>query len=449
MASLVETWIQRKTERRLLVLISLLIMSGYFMLYLSADTAALPDTALRWPPPLVFVAAAGLLHLIFVIFRFRGDCLLAPLALFLGGIGVLTQFRLQPADLGAGASWGNYAFLIGPGVMLLAALLFGGGRHSLLAYAAWPAYLLSLLVLIAMLALGQRFRGGIFLPGYVNPVDAVKLLLVIFAARYLSVRRKALEAASSGLPVLPAPVLWGLAFLWALPMGLLVLQRDLGTLALMGCVLLILLLVVTNRWAYAVWGLLATAAMVAAIFYLSPHCQRRFLAWRDPFQDPTGAGWQGLQGLTAMYTGGLFGSGLGAGSPQAIPIASSDFVYAVLGEELGYLGCGLVLVGYLILFHRGFQLASRLKDDFARALAAGLTAAIAVQTLLNIGGVTKAIPLTGITLPLISHGGSSLITSFACLGILLGLSEDVAQKAGPGAAVGAGKKKRRPPRKEA
>jgi cell division protein FtsW (lipid II flippase) len=124
-----------------------------------------------------------------------------------------------------------------------------------------------------------------------------------------------------------------------------------------------------------------------------------------------------------MYTGGLWGSGLGAGQPEAIPIAASDFVYAVLAEELGYVGCGLVLAVYLVFFYRGFRLADSLADPFSRSLATGLTAAFAMQTLFNLGGVTKALPLTGITLPFISHGGSSLVVSFAMLGMLMALSD--------------------------
>jgi cell division protein FtsW (lipid II flippase) len=124
-----------------------------------------------------------------------------------------------------------------------------------------------------------------------------------------------------------------------------------------------------------------------------------------------------------MATGGWWGAGLGAGHPTAIPIAASDFVYAALAEEIGYVGCGLVLGIYLLFFYRGFRLADSLREPFAQSLATGLTAALALQTLLNVGGVTKALPLTGITLPFLSLGGSSLITSFLMLGLLLALSD--------------------------
>jgi cell division protein FtsW (lipid II flippase) len=124
-----------------------------------------------------------------------------------------------------------------------------------------------------------------------------------------------------------------------------------------------------------------------------------------------------------MYSGGLWGVGLGGGSPEYIPIASSDLVYAVIGEEIGYVGCGVVVVFFLALFFRGYRIASQVANPFGRLLAAGIVTTLTFQTLLNIGGVTKSLPLTGTTLPFISHGGSSLLTTFLSVGLLLALSE--------------------------
>jgi len=206
-------------------------------------------------------------------------------------------------------------------------------------------------------------------------------------------------------------------------MGLLLLQRDLGMLVLLNAVLLVLLVVATGRTSYLALGILGSGALGAAVFLFSAHGQARFTAWLSPFADPTGKSWQILQALSAMYSGGLWGVGLGGGSPQFIPIASSDFIYAVIGEELGYAGCGIVLVFYLVLFFRGYQIAGRLTALFGRLLATGIVTTLAFQVLLNIGGVIKALPLTGITLPFISHGGSSLLTTFLGVGLLLAISE--------------------------
>jgi cell division protein FtsW (lipid II flippase) len=143
----------------------------------------------------------------------------------------------------------------------------------------------------------------------------------------------------------------------------------------------------------------------------------------DPFADETGAGWQVLQGLSALYSGGWWGSGLGAGFPHAVPIASSDFIYAAIGEELGFVGCCLLVAVYAALFAAGFSTAARAKGRFERILAAVLTALLAAQTIWNIGGVTKALPMTGIPLPFLSRGGSDLAASFVMLGLLIVLSD--------------------------
>ena len=170
---------------------------------------------------------------------------------------------------------------------------------------------------------------------------------------------------------------------WAVPMGLLVLQRDLGMLVLLNAVLLVLAVVATGRISYLFVGVLGAGILGGVMFLFSAHGQARFTAWLTPFADPTGKSWQILQALSAMYSGGLWGVGLGGGSPQFIPIASSDFIYAVIGEELGYAGCGIVLVFYLVLFFRGYQIAARIAAPFGRLLATGIVTTLAFQTLLK------------------------------------------------------------------
>ncbi|MCS6772461.1 MAG: FtsW/RodA/SpoVE family cell cycle protein, partial [Kiritimatiellae bacterium] len=214
-----------------------------------------------------------------------------------------------------------------------------------------------------------------------------------------------------------------MAVFWLAPMALLVAIRDFGMIALLNSTLMCMIVLVTGRASYALAGLAALAGAAFVIWHFVPHGAGRLDVWLDPFEDPTGRGWQILQGLSAMASGGWWGAGLGAGHPTTVPIASSDFVYAALAEELGFVGCGLVLSSYLLLFHRGYRIADSLKDPFPQALATGLTTILALQTLFNIGGVTKALPLTGLTLPFISHGGSSLVTSLVMLGILLALSD--------------------------
>ena len=162
----------------------------------------------------------------------------------------------------------------------------------------------------------------------------------------------------------------------------------------------------------------------------------RLDAWLDPFSNATTTGWQVLQALVAYYTGGLWGVGFGAGSPNAVPIVESDFVWAVVAEELGLAGCAAALLLYGALVFGGFRIASRAKSAYASCVAAGLAACLGLQTLLNVGGVVKAIPLTGIPLPLLSHGGSSLVATLVMVGLLLAVSDEAPE---PGRAPRAGK----------
>ncbi len=379
----------------------------------------------RWAWPAVGYAATVLaLRVGLALVGFRGDGALLALALLLAGLGLAIQFRLGTLALDNPARWSNYALPIGAGALWLTVALFRGPRVRALESFAVPAALLAVAVLGGMLALGQRFRGAVYLGGYVNPTEIVKALLVLYAANLLHVYRKAFEQpALPGVPAWSGGLVLSLAVFWALPMILLAAIRDIGLIALLNGTLLAMVVLMTGRAGYAVAGLGALAVAGLAIWKFVPHGAGRIGVWLDPFADPTGRGWQVLQGLSAMASGGLWGAGLGAGHPTAVPIASSDFVYAALGEELGYVGCGLVLLAYLLLFHRGYRIADSLRDPFQQALATGLTTMLALQTLFNIGGVTKALPLTGLTLPFISHGGSSLVTSFILLGLLLALSD--------------------------
>lgn len=404
---------------------ALLAVLAAFALMLMARYAGAGQLEPRYLYPMAaFVGLVLLLRLALALMSFRGDQVLLAAAVFLAGLGVVVQVRLGTLDVTATQHWANYAVPAGLALMLGLALLLRGGRIRVLAGLYTPAALAAGALLVAMLMAGRRFRGGMYLEGNLNPTELVKVLLVLYLAGLFTVYRKAFERpAFPGVPALEPKLLFSLIVCWLVPMGLLVLLRDLGLMVLLNAVLLVMAVLASGRWSYLVTGLLLAGGAGAALLTFMPHGSSRVEVWLDPFADPTGRGWQVLQGLSAMATGGLWGAGLGAGQPTAIPIAASDFVYAALAEEIGYVGCGLVLGVYLLFFYRGFRLADSLRDPFAQSLATGLTAALALQTLLNLGGVTKAIPLTGITLPFLSLGGSSLVTSFIMLGLLLALSD--------------------------
>ena len=420
--TIIDAWHYRRQERSLFFWSFLSILVGY-VLVMVRKTGKIPFHWQDYLPLLVYLGAMLTIHLILVLLKFRGDPLLLAAVFFLAGFGMLTQFRMGTFELIISDKLSNYAFPAGLALMLIITVLFRRGRYRILQPLAIPCLLLAAILLGAILFLGQRYRGAMFMPGYINPADLIKILLMIFLAGYFARGQKEGARAPAGFTSLVPLLLF-----WAVPMVLLLLQRDLGMLVLLNAVLLVLLVVATGRTSYLALGILGSGALGAAVFLFSAHGQARFTAWLTPFADPTGKSWQILQALSAMYSGGLWGVGLGGGSPQFIPIASSDFIYAVIGEELGYAGCGIVLVFYLVLFFRGYQIAGRITAPFGRLLATGIVTTLAFQVLLNIGGVIKALPLTGITLPFISHGGSSLLTTFLGVGLLLAISERETEK---------------------
>jgi cell division protein FtsW (lipid II flippase) len=382
--------------------------------------------ALPWVRLIPFGLYAASLPLVWVWLRvtgYRGDGVIPAAALLLAGLGIVMQFRMGvDAGIRPGATvW--LAYPLGLAGFLAVIGFLGKQRVAILDRAGWLCYLLAVGVLLAMVVLGRRYRGGVYLPGNLNPSEAVKPLLTIFLAGFLARRTKAFSETRVGLPFPPVRDMLVLAALWSVPMALILRLNDLGLLVLLNGVLIVMLVAGTRRLGYLAWGAIGTVAAGLAVATVSHHARLRLDVWRNPFADPTGSGWQILQALSAMYSGGLWGSGIGAGAPQTVPIVTSDFIYAAWAEELGLVGCALLLAVYAILFARGWRAAAAASTPFVTGVGAGLTAALAFQTILNLAGVTKALPLTGITLPFISHGGSSLVTCLIMAGLLAAVSD--------------------------
>ncbi|WP_246156028.1 FtsW/RodA/SpoVE family cell cycle protein [Thiohalocapsa marina] len=421
--SLAKRWAGRGPERQLLFWVLVAMTLGFLMLL---GAGPKEGYAVRWADlvPLAGLALSfGVAHLLLTLLGFRGDQVLLPVAAFLCGIGLLGQFRM-------GAFSGNQASLLdvlilpgGVALMLCATLLLMNGRYRLLAPPLWFWALLSVALVALLLVTGQRFRGGVYAAGYVTPTEPLKLTVVLFAAAFIAQHAKALAQWSKPIPFPPLRPLWPLLAFAAVLLGLLLVQRDLGMALILSLTLLALLAAGTGHLGYPIYGALGATLGGWALLSVFSHGQRRVETWLDPFQDPTGAGWQVLQGLSGMYAGGLWGEGFGQARPQYTPIAESDFIYAVIAEELGFAGSALVLVFFVLLIGRLDGIAARARSPFGALVATGIATVLAVQTLLNVGGVTKSIPLTGITLPFISHGGSSLITVFVGLGLALAISD--------------------------
>ncbi len=211
--------------------------------------------------------------------------------------------------------------------------------------------------------------------------------------------------------------------MWGLSLMVVVVQNDFGSALLFFTIFLTMLYVASGRILYVIGGLLAFVVGSYGAYLLAPHIGDRVTIWLNPWVDPNATGWQPIQAQYALASGGLFGTGLGYGSPGYVPEFQTDFVFAVIGEELGLLGTLAVLALFLLLTYRGLYIALRAADGFMRLVAVGLTTILAMQSLIIIGGVVRLIPLTGITLPFISYGGSSLLTNFILVGLLLYISD--------------------------
>ncbi len=352
--------------------------------------------------------------------RFSGSSVLVAGGLLLSGIGVLVRSRMR----GVVPDVSEMNVLIQPlgvAILLSAWMLTRKGRVKILQPFWGLAALAAFALAGGMLLLGTRYRGGLYAPGGMTPTELLKLFVPLAAAGFFARTHSRWQGRPPWFPPLVPLIL--LLTVWSGFCALLALQRDLGLVMLLSLILLAVLICATARVS---WGVAALGGAVAAgwgVVRVFAHGARRVDAWIDPFSDPTGSGWQVLQGLSGLYAGGLAGTGLGSGRPDRLPIASSDFVYAVYGEELGFLGSICLLFLFAHLFRAAILATRRQTDAFAHLFAAGITAAFVVQTLVNIAGVVTLLPITGITLPYISQGGSSYWVTSVWMGCLMGLSE--------------------------
>jgi cell division protein FtsW (lipid II flippase) len=420
--TLPDRWAARAPERQLLLWVLFAISVGFLMVLGALPKDGIAVRGLDLLPPLGFGLAFFAVHLVFVGIGFRGDQLLLALVAFIAGIGLLAQFRM---GVYAGQSLGlsHLVLPIGIAALTLVVAALMDGRYRLLAPGLWVWALLSLGIVVFVLATGQRFRGAVYGSGFVTPTEGLKLSVVLFAAAFIDHHAKALAKWRGPIPFPRFRPLWQLALFAALLLGLLIVQRDLGLVLISSFTLLLMLAAGTKRIGFLVYGALAAGAAGYAVLQFFSHGQRRVASWLDPFQDPTGAGWQVLQGLSGMYAGGLWGEGFSQARPRYTPIAESDFVYAVVAEELGFIGSALLLVFFTLLCWRLILIASRAKSPFGMLVATGIACVFTVQTLLNVGGVAKAIPITGVTLPFISQGGSSLLVTCIAIGLVLAISD--------------------------
>ncbi|MGH9284669.1 MAG: FtsW/RodA/SpoVE family cell cycle protein, partial [Acidimicrobiales bacterium] len=255
--------------------------------------------------------------------------------------------------------------------------------------------------------------------------------LAVFFAAYLVERRELLSMATfrvGGL-LLPDPKHFGpLLGAWGFSLVVITFEKDLGSSLLFFALFVAMLWVATGRGFYLGLGGGLFAAGAVAAWATFAHVQQRVDIWLDPWADASGSGFQIVQGLFAFGSGGVAGTGISLGSPGRIPAATTDFIFAVIGEELGLLGTTAVLIAFLLMVGSGLRIALAAQGDFEKLLAAGLTTILGFQTFIILAGVTRLVPLTGITLPFVSYGGSSLVANYVLLALLLRISHDTATR---------------------
>ncbi len=409
----------------------------------AAASARLADQAqhlvLRLADPAglaVYLCVLALAHVALVLAGRRTDEVLLPAVGMLGGIGLLLMERLPQSLVGSFGGLGR-AQLVWLVISLVALTIVAVAVRNdawLRRYKyTWAGVGIALLLLVFVVGRdvnGQKLSIAIG-PVSGQPSELLKVILVVFLAGYLSENRSLLAEESirvGPLELPPLPYLAPMVARWAIALGIVIVQGDLGAALLFFAVFLLLLYAATARVGYVILGSAAFIAGAFVLYRLFAHVRTRVDIWLDPFAQASGAGYQVVQGLHAFARGGILGTGLGAGLPLVggrppIPALHTDFLFAALGEELGLIGIMAVLGLYRVVIERGLRIAAAAPDEFRSILAAGLSLVIGVQAFIIAAGNLKLIPLTGITLPFISYGGSSLLANGLVAGLLIALSD--------------------------
>ncbi|EWC58340.1 Cell division protein FtsW [Actinokineospora spheciospongiae] len=393
---------------------------------------------------LAFLALFGVAHVAVRRFAPYADPLILPCVAVLNGLGLVIIYRIDLAlseraiqagrefnnDVPKQILWTTVAL-----ALLLAVLILIKDHRTLTKYSY--TFGLAGLVLLALPAVLPGFiaptinGAKIWLrvgPFSIQPGEFSKVLLLVFFAAFLVSKRDLFMAAGRrvlGIDLPRARDLGPVLFAWAMSLGVLVFQKDLGTSLLFYGTILVMLYVATERGVWVGIGVTLFVGGAFVAYKLFTHVQQRVANWFDPLAtyNDIGGGYQIAQALFGLGTGGVGGTGLGAGRPDLVPLANTDFIVAAIGEELGFIGLAALLLIYAVLALRGMRSALAVRDTFGKLLGGGLSFLLIMQVFVVVGGVTKLIPMTGITAPFLSYGGSSLLANYILVALLLRISD--------------------------
>ncbi len=408
---------RRNTELALFIAAAVPVFVLYVM-YLMNMSVELNLTTLA--VPIGLTASFALAHVATRKFAPGADPAILPIVFLLSGIGIAFVTRLAP-DLALGQV--IWLFVSVAAMILTLALVPSVDK---LAEYKFTMGIAGVILLLLPMVIGTEHGGSklwlSFGPFSFQPGELAKILIVLFLASYLAENRELLSASTRriGPLALPRPkMLAPLLVMWGISLLLVIFERDLGSALLFFTFFVVMIYVCTGRVSYVIFSIALLVIGGVACYMLFSHVQVRIQIWLDPFADASNKGLQIVQSLFSLADGKLFGTGIGKGLPTLIPVVESDFIFPAMGEELGLLGGSAILICYMLFAVRGFVTAARAKTDIAAFTAAGLTVAIAFQAFLIVGGTTRLLPLTGVTLPFMSQGGSSLLASFIIVGLLL------------------------------
>ncbi|MEV4014443.1 FtsW/RodA/SpoVE family cell cycle protein [Nonomuraea angiospora] len=430
---------KRRVAQLVMLALAVLIIMGAYANVGLAMTGEVPVGMLTYGLSLGGLMLAA--YLVLAKFAPWADPLILPLVTLVNGLGLVMIYRLSVSDsnlpsakLASPSSQLLWTFI---GILLFSLTLIFLRDHRVLQRLTYTAGAVGLFLLVSPLIpfLGQEINGAriwIGIPGLgqLQPAEFAKLALVIFFAGYLVAKRDVLALAGRRLLFIDLPRardLGPVLITWGVSLGILVMQKDLGSSLLLFGTFIAMLYVATQRVSWVIIGILLFAGGAILAGTIFEHVHQRFVVFLNP-EDPelfraVGGSEQLMQGLFAMGSGGILGTGLGQGHPELIPLAFSDFIFSATGEEIGLTGLMALLMIYALLVERGLRASLAARDPFSKLLAGGLSFILAWQVFIIVGGVTNLIPLTGLVTPFMSQGGSALLANWILIALLVRMSD--------------------------